>query len=217
MIHKEGHKIIIIGALLVIVLNVALFFLSGGNFVLQVATTVLSLGLLAFLLWFFRSPVREIDADSTSVTAPADGRVVVIEKTIEREYLKDERLQISIFMSPFNMHSNKYPVSGVVKEVLYHPGKFLVAWHPKSSELNERSSVVIETEGGETIVVRQIAGAFARRIATYARIGDEVRQGDELGFIRFGSRVDIFLPKEFRAEVVLDQQARANRTRLGNL
>ena len=138
--------------------------------------------------------------------------MVVIEETFENEYFKDNRLQISIFMSPFNMHSNRYPVSGHIKYVNYHSGNYMVAWHPKSSELNERSTIVIETEKGTEILVRQIAGAVARRIVTYAKEGQKVTQGDELGFIKFGSRVDIFLPLGTEIEVPILQQVKANKS-----
>jgi len=161
---------------------------------------------------FFRMPEREVEPDPVLVYSPADGEVVVIEETFENEYFRDNRLQISIFMSPLNMHSNKYPISGKVKYVRYHPGKKIVAWHPKSSELNERSTIVVESENGTEIMIRQIAGAVARRIVTYSKEGDIVRQGDELGFIKFGSRVDVFLPAGTLAEVPLMEQVRANRT-----
>jgi phosphatidylserine decarboxylase len=138
--------------------------------------------------------------------------VVVIEETMENEYFKDTRLQISIFMSPFNMHSNRYPVSGRIKYVKYHSGNYMVAWHPKSSELNERSSIVIKTESGTEILVRQIAGAVARRIVTYAREGDQVTQGGELGFIKFGSRVDVFLPVGTEVEIPILQHVKANKS-----
>ena len=137
---------------------------------------------------------------------------MVIEETVEKEYFKDQRLQISIFMSPFNVHSNRYPVSGRVKYVDYHPGHYMVAWHPKSSELNERSTIVIETGMGKEILVRQIAGAVARRIVTYAKKDQIVKQGDELGFIKFGSRVDIFLPIGTEIEIPILQQVRANKS-----
>jgi len=141
----------------------------------------------------------------------------VIEETFESEYFRDNRLQISIFMSPFNMHSNRYPVSGRVKYVNYHPGNYMVAWHPKSSELNERSTIVIETENGSEILVRQIAGAVARRIVTYAKAGKKVTQGDELGFIKFGSRVDVFLPPGTEIEVPILQQVKANKSILAKI
>ncbi len=165
-----------------------------------------------FILFFFRLPARNLEPDPELIYAPADGKVVVIEETVEKEYFKDTRLQISIFMSPFNMHSNRYPVSGHIKYVNYHSGNYMVAWHPKSSELNERSTIVIETEKGTEILVRQIAGAVARRIVTYAKEGQTVTQGDELGFIKFGSRVDIFLPLGTEVEVPILQQVKANKS-----
>jgi phosphatidylserine decarboxylase len=170
-----------------------------------------------FILFFFRYPSRKLEPDHGLIYAPADGKVVVIEETIEKEYFKDKRLQISIFMSPFNMHSNKYPVSGRIKYVEYHPGNYLVAWHPKSSELNERSTIVIETDDGTEILVRQIAGAVARRIVTYAKVNQNILQGAELGFIKFGSRVDIFLPLGTEVEVPILQQVRANKSILARI
>ena len=154
---------------------------------------------------------------SNLIFAPADGKVVVIEETEEREYFNDKRLQISIFMSPFNMHSNKYPVSGKIKYVNYHPGNKMVAWHPKSSQLNERSTTVIETASGTEILVRQIAGAVARRIVTYSEIGAEVVQGDELGFIKFGSRVDLFLPEGSVINVDMFDKVKANKTVIASI
>jgi phosphatidylserine decarboxylase len=153
-----------------------------------------------------------MEPDPGLIYAPADGKVVVIEETIENEYFKDLRLQVSIFMSPFNMHSNRYPVSGIIKYVGYHPGHYMVAWHPKSSELNERSTIVIQTKEGKEILIRQIAGALARRIVTYAKVNQEVKQGDELGFIKFGSRVDIFLPLGTEIEIPILQQVKANKS-----
>ena len=149
--------------------------------------------------------------------APADGKVVVIEETEEKEYFNDLRLQVSIFMSPFNMHSNRYPVSGKVKYVEYHPGNYMVAWHPKSSEMNERSTIVIETDAGKEVLIRQVAGAVARRIVTYAKLSENVRQGDELGFIKFGSRVDIFLPLGTEIEIPILQQVKANKSILARI
>ena len=158
-----------------------------------------------------------MEPDPGLIYAPADGKVVVIEETMENEYFKDLRLQVSIFMSPFNMHSNRYPVSGHIKYVSYHPGHNMVAWHPKSSELNERSTIVIETSEGREILVRQIAGALARRIVTYAKTNQDVSQGDELGFIKFGSRVDIFLPVGTEVEIPILQQVKANKTILAKI
>jgi phosphatidylserine decarboxylase len=211
-IHKEGYKILFIGFVILIVINAMVGIIWSDNSVLKWAFLFFSVVLYIFILFFFRLPVRSLEPDPGLIYAPADGKVVVIEETVEKEYFRDNRLQISIFMSPFNMHSNRYPVSGIVKYVCYHPGNYLVAWHPKSSELNERSSIVIETEGGEEILIRQIAGAVARRIVTYAKKDQMVTQGDELGFIKFGSRVDIFLPLGTEIEVPILQQVKANKS-----
>src|SRR5690606_2635813 len=155
---------------------------------------LLSAFLFIAIVQFFRSPKRTIHIDDNAVLCPADGKIVVIEETEETEYFNDKRLQISIFMSPTNVHINRNPVSGVVSYFKYHPGKFLVAWHPKSSTLNERTTVVVKKQDGVEVLFRQIAGALARRIVWYVKQNDVVRQGDEFGFIKFGSRVDIFLP-----------------------
>lgn len=214
-IHKEGKRLIAGAFLILVIINVLIFNFSGSAFWLPIVFLALSVLTLSFLLYFFRSPERAAEIDAETVCSPADGKIVVIETTTEKEYLKEQRLQISVFMSPLNVHSNRYPVSGTVKEVIYHPGKYLVAWHPKSSELNERCTTVIEMESGDEIVVRQIAGAVARRIVTYAKPGQKVRQGDELGFIKFGSRVDIFLPVSFKPEVAIDRKVKAVRSVLG--
>jgi phosphatidylserine decarboxylase len=211
-IHKEGYKILGIGFIILLMLNVLAGIIWADNTLLKWAFLFFSVLLYIFLLFFFRFPARRLEPDPGLVYAPADGKIVVIEETEETEYFKDTRLQISIFMSPFNMHSNRYPVSGHVKYVCYHPGNYIVAWHPKSSELNERSSIVIETDSGEEILIRQIAGAVARRIVTYARQDQEVTQGEELGFIKFGSRVDIFLPVGTEVEVPILQLVKANKS-----
>jgi phosphatidylserine decarboxylase len=211
-IHKEGYNILAVGFIILLLLNVLAAFLWPGNTLFRWVFLFFSIVFYIFILFFFRLPVRRLDPDPGLVYAPADGKVVVIEETMEMEYFKDTRLQISIFMSPFNMHSNKYPVSGHVTHVSYHPGHYMVAWHPKSSELNERSSVVIETNTGEEVLIRQIAGAVARRIVTYAKENQDVTQGEELGFIKFGSRVDIFLPLGTEVEVPILQQVKANRS-----
>ncbi len=210
-IHKEGYKILGFGFVALLSVNIAINLLWGDFVILKWGFLICSFMLYIFLLFFFRWPERVIEPDHGLVYAPADGKVVVIEETEENEYFKDTRLQVSIFMSPFNVHSNRYPVSGKVKYVRYHPGSNMVAWHPKSSELNERSSIVIETDEGKEILVRQIAGAVARRIVTYAREDQDVKQGDELGFIKFGSRVDIFLPVRTEIEIPILQQVRANK------
>ena len=211
-IHREGYKIIAVGFIILLIINIIAGIMLPDKSFLKWMVLLLSLSLYVFILLFFRLPSRQLQPDPGLIYAPADGKVVVIEETVENEYFKDQRLQISIFMSPFNMHSNRYPVSGSVKQVYYHPGKYMVAWHPKSSELNERSSVVIETENGTEILVRQIAGAVARRIVTYAKPGQKVTQGGELGFIKFGSRVDVFLPLGTEIEVPILQQVKANKS-----
>jgi phosphatidylserine decarboxylase len=211
-IHKEGYKILIFGFLLLLALNIAVDVIWFDYHLLKWSFLIGSLLLYIFILFFFRLPSRDLEPATDLIYSPADGKIVVIEETEEFEYFKDTRLQVSIFMSPFNMHSNRYPVSGKIKYVGYHPGKNIVAWHPKSSDMNERNTVVIELEDGVEILVRQIAGAVARRIVTYAKVDQQVRQGDELGFIKFGSRVDIFLPVGTEVEVPILQQVRANKS-----
>ena len=211
-IHKEGYKILIFGFFILILFNILAGIFLNDRVLIKWIFGIGSLMFYVFLLFFFRLPLRHLEPDPGLVYAPADGKVVVIEETEEKEYFKDMRLQISIFMSPFNMHSNRYPVSGLIKYVGYHPGYYMVAWHPKSSELNERSTIVIETETGTEILIRQIAGAVARRIVTYARECQNVKQGDELGFIKFGSRVDIFLPVGTEIEIPILQQVKANKS-----
>jgi phosphatidylserine decarboxylase len=211
-IHKEGYKILAFGFLLLLILNIIVAIFWADLILFKWSFLIFSLLFYVFILFFFRLPARYLEPVHDLIYSPADGKVVVIEETIETEYFKDNRLQVSIFMSPFNMHSNRYPVSGRVKYVSYNPGKNVVAWHPKSSEYNERSSIVIETHDGVEILVRQIAGAVARRIVTYSREGQEVRQGDELGFIKFGSRVDLFLPVGTEVEIPILQHVRANKS-----
>ena len=211
-IHKEGYKILAFGLLALLVLNIIVNIIWSDLGFVRWAFFICSFMLYIFLLFFFRLPTRYLETDPGLIYAPADGKVVVIEETIENEYFKDMRLQVSIFMSPFNMHSNRYPVSGKVKYVCYHSGQNMVAWHPKSSELNERSTIVIETGNGTEVMIRQIAGAVARRIVTYAKENMNVRQGDELGFIKFGSRVDIFLPIGTEVDIPILQQVKANKS-----
>jgi phosphatidylserine decarboxylase len=211
-IHKEGYKILAFGFITLLVVNIIVNIIWADHDLLKWAFIICSLMLYVFLLFFFRWPARHLEPDHGLIYAPADGKVVVIEDTFESEYFNDTRLQVSIFMSPFNVHSNRYPVSGRIKYVRYHPGKYMVAWHPKSSELNERSSIVIETKDGTEILIRQIAGAVARRIVTYAKENQEVMQGDELGFIKFGSRVDVFLPVGTEIEIPILQQVKANKS-----
>lgn len=211
-ISKEGYKILIYGFIVLLILNIAVDVIWADLVLLKWSFLILSFLFYLFILFFFRLPARRLEPDHGLIYSPADGKVVVIEETEEMEYFRDKRLQVSIFMSPFNVHSNRYPVSGRIKHVSYNPGRNLVAWHPKSSELNERSTIVIETADGREILIRQIAGAVARRIVTYARQGEEVKQGDELGFIKFGSRVDVFLPVGTEIEVPILQHVRANKS-----
>ena len=194
-LHREGNSIVLIYLIFLLVLLFVIAFTIPIPWL--IALIVLPfLVLYGFVLWFFRIPNRPLPEQNNEVIAPADGKVVVIEKTTEHEYLKDERIQISIFMSPLNVHQNVYPINGKVTYTKYHEGKYLVAWHPKSSTENERSTVVVKNEKGVEVLFRQIAGAVARRILTYAKPGDQAVKGEEFGFIRFGSRVDIFLPPD---------------------
>lgn len=192
-IHREGKYIISL-ALILLAIVIILICLEVPFLWLKILAAIPFLVLFFLVVWFFRIPVRPIPEESNVVIAPADGKIVVIEKTIESEYFRDERIQVSIFMSPLNVHQNVYPVSGEVIYTKYHKGKYLVAWHPKSSTENERSTVVVKAQNGQEILFRQIAGAVARRICFYSKSGDKAIKGHEFGFIKFGSRVDIFLP-----------------------
>lgn len=192
-IHREGYRYIIIASLVWAALLWISHSLLQSLPILYVLIHLVCFLLWFWVLWFFRIPNRQFLYDETKLIAPADGKVVVIEETTETEYFKDKRLQVSIFMSPLNVHVNRNPISGIVKYMKYHPGKYLVAWHPKSSTENERTTVVIGNEKIE-ILMRQIAGALARRICYYVKEGNTAKQNDEFGFIRFGSRVDIYLP-----------------------
>lgn len=193
MIHKEGVRISIMLFIILTILNIAILLFTVAPSWVEVPVIIISLLLLLFILRFFRDPKREVPPEGF-IYAPADGKVVVIESTIESEYLNDERIQVSIFMSVWNVHINWFPVGGSQSYYKYHPGKYLIARHPKSSILNERNSLVIKTSDGTEFLVRQIAGIVARRIISYATVGKSVKLGDEMGFIRFGSRVDIFFP-----------------------
>jgi len=216
-IHKEGYTSIALCILFIFVLNAAIQFYFPEAFVIKWIIYILSFALFVIILQFFRSPAISIDKDETQVLCPADGKVVVIEETEEPEYLKDKRIQISVFMSPINVHINRNPISGVVKYFKYHPGKYLVAWHPKSSTENERTTVVTENSAGVQVLFRQIAGALARRIVWYVAEGDVVEQGGQFGFIKFGSRVDIFLPLGTKINVTLGEVVKGGRTVLATL
>jgi phosphatidylserine decarboxylase len=204
-IHKEGHKTIAVSAFVFALINlVSFYFISFHQPWLSWIIFIITLGLLLFLISFFRVPNRKLTIDENAVVCPADGKVVVIEEMFDEEYFKDKRLQVSIFMSPANVHQNLNPVSGNVVYSQYHKGRYLVAWNPKSSTENERHTVVISSNKGE-ILVKQIAGALAKRIVNYLSVGQKVLQSEEMGFIKFGSRVDVLLPAGTRVSVKLNQ------------
>ncbi|WP_445382761.1 phosphatidylserine decarboxylase family protein [Robiginitalea sp. IMCC43444] len=211
MFHKEGQRIILISFFLA-----AAIILLADRFVaigwLQIGIQILALVFLILILQFFRNPKRVAPKNFNEILAPVDGKVVAIEEVEESEYFKDKRIQVSIFMSPINVHVTRYPASGVITFSKYHPGKYLVAWHPKSSEENERTTVVIRTPKFGEILYRQIAGAMARRIVNYAEEGDSVQQGEDSGFIKFGSRVDLFLPLNSLVTVKLNQKVKGAKT-----
>ncbi|MEL0652492.1 phosphatidylserine decarboxylase family protein [Algibacter sp. TI.3.09] len=207
MFHKEGNKIIVI----TLVLVVAMFLLIDSFINISWLRILLMLTVLAFLiiiLQFFRNPKRLTAANNKTVVSPVDGKVVVIEEVFEKEFFKEKRLQVSVFMSPINVHVTRYPIAGNVIFSKYHPGKFLVAWHPKASEENERTTVVVENETYGKVLYRQIAGALAKRIVNYAKVDDKATQGADSGFIKFGSRVDLFLPLDTKIKVELNQKVR---------
>ncbi|MBC90628.1 MAG: phosphatidylserine decarboxylase family protein [Flavobacteriaceae bacterium] len=200
MFHKEGFKIIIISFIITSSLAIAIeFFLI--NQLLKLSIQIILIISLILILQFFRNPKRELIPDKNKIISPVDGKIVIVESVYEDEYFKDKRKQVSIFMSPLNVHVTRYPASGRITYNKYHPGKYLVAWHPKSSKKNERTTVVINTEKYGEIMYRQIAGAVARRIINYSNLGNEVVQGKDAGFIKFGSRVDIFLPLSAKIKV----------------
>lgn len=204
-IHKEGYKSILITAIIFAVINLlSFYFISYHLPWLSWVIFILTLGLLLFIISFFRVPNRQLTKGDNLVVCPADGKVVVIEEVFDEEYFKDKRLQISVFMSPANVHQNRNPVSGEVVYNQYHKGKYLVAWHPKSSTENERHSIVIRHPKGE-ILAKQIAGALAKRIVNYLTVGQKVEQSAEYGFIKFGSRVDLLLPVGTKVNVKLNE------------
>ena len=211
MFHKEGAQSILIG-----IVFTAVVLLLSDKFIdlnwLKMAIQISAFVLLIIILQFFRNPKRTVITNENQILAPVDGKVVVIEEVYEGEFFKDKRIQVSIFMSPINVHVTRYALSGIVKFSKYHPGKFLVAWHPKSSEENERTTVVIENKTFGAVLYRQIAGALARRIVNYAEEGMQVIQGEDAGFIKFGSRVDLFLPLGTPINVALNQKAIGGKT-----
>lgn len=216
MFHREGYRIMAITIALLILVNLAahtFIFIDWIKQVILIGTIILFI----LIIQFFRNPKRDTEISDSHIVAPVDGKVVVIEEVFEKEYFQDKRLMISVFMSPINVHVTRHPVSGTVKYSKYHPGKYLVAWHPKASEENERTTVVVENQMAGEILYRQIAGAMAKRIVNYAEVGTEVSQGSDSGFIKFGSRVDVFLPLGTDPEVRLNQKVKGGLTVLAKI
>ena len=213
-IHKEGYPTLLLGFILLFIVNSAAFYFFPGLFFI---TLIISILLFLFLISFFRKPDRSVPTNNDHhFLSPCDGKVVVIENVYEDEYLKSECTQVSIFMSPLNVHINWFPASGKTIYYKYHPGKYLAAWNPKASTENERTTIVIETHH-QQILLRQVAGALARRIVCYAKSGNSHQQGDEMGFIKFGSRVDIYFPIDTKLNVKLDDVVTGNRTVIAQL
>lgn len=216
-IHREGFTILFVALLVLFGLNYLIYYLAPDAKVIQNIAIGASIILYLVVLQFFRNPIFDIKTDEKTVIAPADGKVVVIEETIETEYFNGKRRQISIFMSPFNVHVNRMPVGGSISYYRYHAGKYLVAWHPKSSTENERTTVVAKMKNGTEVLFRQIAGALARRIVCYVKEGQPLQQGQEFGFIKFGSRVDIFLPLDAKIAVKIGDVTKGGRTVIAEL
>jgi phosphatidylserine decarboxylase len=216
-IHREGHIVLFILLLVLFGLNWLVFAYYPESPLIQNSTILASVIFYLLILQFFRNPVFAITQNTKHVLAPADGKVVVIEETEEKEYFNSRKKQISIFMSPVNVHVNRAPVSGVISFFKYHPGKYLVAWHPKSSLENERTTVAVKMQNGAEILFRQIAGALARRIKWYVKEGQSIEQGQEFGFIKFGSRVDVFLPLDAEITVKVGDITKGGRTIIAEL
>jgi len=216
MFHKEGHKIIFTTFVIVAIA----IFLIDYFITTRWLQIVLQIGFLVFfvlILQFFRNPKRHTKTNDSQIIAPVDGKVVVIEEVFEKEVLNDKRIQVSMFMSPINVHVTRYPIAGKVVYSKYHPGKYLVAWHPKSSEENERTTVVVENPTFGKVLYRQIAGALAKRIVNYAKVGETVKQGTDSGFIKFGSRVDVFVPLNANIKVKLNQNVKGGESIIAQL
>ena len=216
MFHKEGYKIILIATFLVAFSVILIETFVGSNWLNKLLASIVLLFYIA-ILQFFRNPKRNTTINDSVIIAPVDGKVVVIEEVFEKEYFNDKRLQISIFMSPLNVHVTRYPIGGLVKFSKYHPGKYLVAWHPKASELNERTTIVIENKTFGEVMYRQIAGAMAKRIVNYAELNNIVTQGEDAGFIKFGSRVDVFLPIGTKVSVALNSNVKGGEQIIASL
>ena len=215
MFHKEGHKIILL-FLSITIIDILIVEYFIENSTLKIFIQTISLLILILILQFFRNPKRNTVISDDKILSPVDGKVIIIKKVFEKEYFKDERLQISVFMSPINVHVTRYPSSGEIVFSKYHPGDYLVAWHPKSSEKNERTTIVLKTKTFGEILYRQIAGALARRIVNYAKVGTNAIQGEDAGFIKFGSRVDLFLPLDSKVKVKLNQKVIGGETIISN-
>lgn len=215
-IHKEGWKIIVSALLILLIFNYLMVYFTFIPNLIQKIFLVWSICFFGFIMYFFRNPKRAILSDDDKIICPADGKIVVIEEVDVDEYFADRRLQVSIFMSPTNVHVNRNPITGEVKYSAYHPGKYLVAWHPKSSTLNEHTSIVLDN-GTVDIMIRQIAGKLARRIVNYLEEGEEVEQGEQFGFIKFGSRIDLFLPLNTKINVSIGQKVKGGVTVIGEL
>lgn len=211
-IHREGLPTILLTLLFIASVNVSALLLISDWMAVRYGLYALSAFLLIMILQFFRNPTRNTIQNESHIIAPADGKVVVIEEVTETEYFNDKRIQVSIFMSPLNVHVNRNPVSGLVRYMKYHPGKYLVAWHPKSSAENERTTVVIEAKNTQKVLFRQIAGAMARRIVCYLKEGVAAEQGKEMGFIKFGSRVDVLLPRDVKIHIRLNESLKGGET-----
>lgn len=215
--HKEGYASLALCILLIFVLNALVHWFAPGNTFLVWAVYILSAFLFIIIVQFFRSPSIQAINGENLIICPADGKVVVIEETVETEYFHDKRIQVSVFMSPINVHINRNPISGIVKFFKYHPGKFLMAWNPKSSTENERTTVVVQNGQGVEVLYRQIAGALARRIVWYVEEGKQVEQGEEFGFIKFGSRVDLFLPLGTKINVNIGDSVKGGITNIAEI
>lgn len=216
-IHREGRTLLFVLLVALFILNWGVLYLYPESVVIQNGTILISVLFYLLILQFFRNPLFDITKHDKHVLAPADGKVVVIEETVETEYLKEKRKQVSIFMSPVNVHVNRMPVGGTISFYKYHAGKYLVAWHPKSSTENERTTVAVKTKDGVEILFRQIAGALARRIRCYVKEGQVLEQGQEFGFIKFGSRVDVYLPLDAKITVKIGDITKGGRTIIAEL
>ena len=217
-LHREGFGIILVSAILYGLVEIGIInFGRDFSITFLVLISLLPTFFFASIIQFFRVPKRKFNYKNGMVLCPADGKIVVIEEVEETEYFKDRRIQVSIFMSPINVHANFNPVSGVIQYAKYHPGLFLVAWHPKSSTDNERTTIVTKTESGQEVLFRQVAGALARRICYYVKEGQKVEGGQEFGFIKFGSRIDVYLPLSAKIKVSLNQKVKGQLTEIAEL